>query len=98
MYFQSSSRWVLRFRIYDTHCAVFLTNIKLEQLQITVLKPSCDCSKTNNICKFSLLLSKCLFKASLHGSLVLRSMIHANGIFFKYQTGAIADHSFEAMT
>ena len=50
MYFQRSSEWILRFRTYD-NLSAFLPNIKLEQLQIIVLKRSRDFSKTINICK-----------------------------------------------
>ena len=42
-----------------------------------------------------MLLSTCIFKASLNGLLVLRSMIHATRIFVEYKTRAIAGYSFE---
>ena len=36
--------------LYIANRPAFLSNIKLEQLQITVLKASFDFSKMNNIC------------------------------------------------
>ena len=51
MYFQRFSAWVLPFRAYDTCCLHFLPNIKLGQLQVTVLKRSRDFGKTINYCK-----------------------------------------------
>ena len=73
---------------------VFLLNIKLEQLQFTVLNQSRDFSKFFNINKFLLLSCKCIFKDFLNSSL-LWLMIHFTCIFVEYQTAAIADHSFK---
>ena len=39
------------FKVYDIRYLYFLSNIKLERLQITVLKPSHDLSKTVNFLK-----------------------------------------------
>ena len=37
-------------------------------------------------------------RASVNSSLALRPMIQVTWIFAEYQTGAIPDHSFEAIT
>ena len=47
--------------------------------------------------KFSLLFSKCLFKASLNGFYDLKHMIRVVYIFVKYQTAAIAGHNLEVI-
>ena len=48
--------------------------------------------------KFSVVTTKCIFKASLIGSLFLMLMIHVTCIFVEYQTGVIADHNLEVIT
>ena len=42
--------------------------------------------------KFSLLYSKCIFKAPLNSLYVLWLMIHDTYIFMEYETGITADH------
>ena len=53
------------------------------------------------ICVLQLFVSQVvtsyIFKDSLNASLVLKPMIHVTYIFVEYQTGAIVDHSFEAI-
>ena len=46
MYFQSLFEWFICFKTYDTHYLTFWSNIKLEQLQITVWEYSHDVSKS----------------------------------------------------
>ena len=41
---------------------------------------------------FSMLSSKCIFKAPLNGLYVLKPMIHDTCIFIEISTGAIGDH------
>ena len=65
-------------------CSLFLW-----ELQVTVLKPSRDFSKTNNIWKVSFhcyrpnIFSRFHVFSKFHCSLVLRPIIHATGIFFR---------------
>ena len=78
--------------------SAFLPNIKLEQFQVTVLKPSRDFSKTKNNCNVNHSSRTNVFlKFSQNGSLVLRSTVHGSYVFVEYRTGVIADHSFKKL-
>ena len=76
---------------------LFLSNVKPEKLQITVLKHSNDFSKTVYFKrKFSLLLN--IFLNIFRMLKILWLVIHFSFIFAYNKTEAIADHSFEMIT
>lgn len=84
-------------KFYDiepvTRVICIFANIKVEQLQISVLKWSCRVSKTVDICK----MPKCIFKVPLNVLYVLGLLAHDTCIFNEYQTRAIADDCFEVI-